>query len=214
MAQKHTKRPSTRFTSSFVNTARRKKQQKIVFGILTVILGLGLVGSSMFWAFGGKGDLPTDPRAADVQPEPTLEEKIAELEAQLKEDPQSYRLMLELAGLYRDGGKFQMAVDTYLKAMKINSEDANLRKDLASTYFLMGEYDQAVNRVEEVLKQKPDDAEAHYLLGQFYAYRSDDGRDVERGIRELEEFVRLQKTGLHVDKARQYIEELKANRVN
>lgn len=214
MAKKNTKKTPKGVTSSFVNVAKRKKQQKIVFLILTVVLGVGLVGSSMFWAFGGSKNVTGNNGTTQTQTgqQVTVEEQIQNLEAELKKDPRNTGLMGRLAELYWQNGNAGQAVDTYTKALEIKPGDGKLRKDLALTYFLMGKYDQAVGEVEQVLKQNPGDAQAHYYLGQFYAYRNDDGRDVDKGIKELEKFVRLQKEGIDVQKARQMIEELKTGK--
>ncbi|AGL03911.1 tetratricopeptide repeat protein [Desulfoscipio gibsoniae] len=192
---------------SFTNLSRKKKQQKIIFGILAVVLGVGLVGSSMFWAF-GDNNIPSKSKVADVQQGDTIDQKIADLEAQLKEDQQNTALMGQLAGLYRDSGNAQKAVETYVKALKIKPDDVDMHKELSVTYFLIGDYDNAEDQVQQALKLKPDDAYAHYYAGQFYAFRSDEGRDVAKGIKELEEFVRLRKEGPDVEKAKQYIKEL------
>ncbi|SFG88368.1 Tetratricopeptide repeat-containing protein [Desulfotomaculum arcticum] len=209
MANKKTSNPF-----SFVNIAKRKKQQKIVFVILTIVLGVGLVGSSMFWAFGSRSNMPQNSDTATAQQqqqsEESIDKQITDLEKQVKEKPEDLELLARLAGLYWQNGKGQQAVETYQKALEIKPGDVKLGKDLASTYYLMGQYDHAISQAEQVIKQAPSDAEAHYLLGQFYAYRGDDKRDVQKGLTELEEFIKLQKEGLDVDKAQQMIQSLKA----
>ncbi len=211
MAKKNTRKSGKSISSSsFVNMAKRKKQQKIVFGILTFVLGAGLVGSSMFWAFGGRTSFNPKPKAAGAQQQVTVQEQIADLEKQLQEDPKNTRLMGRLASLYWNAGQSQRAAEIYQQALEIKPDDHKLRKDLALTYYLMGEYDKAVHQMEVVVRSNPEDAEAHFLLGQFCAYRSDGGRDVERGIAELETFIRLRKEGIDVQKAQQMIDELKA----
>ncbi|WP_027364449.1 tetratricopeptide repeat protein [Desulfotruncus alcoholivorax] len=203
-------------TFSFINVAKRKKQQKIVFLVLTVVLGVGLIGSSMFWAFGSRNNIPNNSSETTAQqqqqPEVSIDKQIADLEKQVKEKPDDSDLLGKLAALYWQNGNGQQAVETYKKALEIKPGDGKISKDLATTYYLMGQYDNAISQVEQVVKQTPADAEAHYLLGQFYAYRGDDKREVQKGIKELEEFVKLQKEGLDVDKARQMIQALKAEK--
>ena len=214
MAKKRSGKQSKKDTFSFVSVAKRKKQQKIVFVVLTVVLGVGLVASSMFWAFGSR-NLNTNSNAATAQqqqPEVSIDKQIADLEKQVKENPKDSELLAKLAALYWQNGKGQQAVETYQQALELKPGDAKLNKDLASTYYLMGKYDDAINQVQQVIRQVPSDAEAHYLIGQFYAYRGDDKRDVQKGIKELEEFVSLQKEGLDVDKAKQMIQALKAEK--
>lgn len=205
---KHTAKSS----GYFANLSKKKKRQRIAIGILAVVLGVGLVGSSMIGLFSGGNNTPSS--AADVQQAGAADQKIADLEAQLKEDPQNAALMGQLAKLYRDNGDGPKAVDTFVKALKIKPDDVDMHKELSVTYFLIGDYDQATDQVQQALKLKPEDAYAHYYAGQFYAFRSDEGRDVVKGIKELKEFVRLRKEGSDVEKAKQYIEELQAGQTD
>lgn len=200
---------TTKSVSSFVHVARRSKKQRIVFIIFTIVMGVGLVGSSMMWAFGPSGDEGKQANT-NLPPAMAVSERITGLEGQLKEDPQNVGLMGQLAELYWQNGEAEKAVETYLKALGIKPSDAKLSKDLALAYYLMGDYNNAVASLEQTLKQNAGDAEAYYYLGQFYAYRSDGGQDIEKGIQALEEFVRLQKEGLDVQKAQQMIDELKS----
>ncbi|KAF1085965.1 photosystem I assembly protein Ycf3 [Sporotomaculum syntrophicum] len=209
MVEKANKQSSSN-SGYFANLSKKKKRQKIVFGILAFVLGVGLVASSMFWAF-GDNNLPT--QMADVQQTDTVEQQIAALEAQLKEEPKNTTIMVQLAKLYRDNGDGRKAVENYVKALKIKPGDVDMHKELGITYFLIGDYHQAVVQMKKAIELKPEDAYAHYYSGQFYAFRSDDGRDVARGIAELEEFIRIQKEGPDVEKAKQYIEELKAGQI-
>ncbi len=212
MSRKDNKHSSNNF-GSFVNLSRKKKRQKIVFGILAAILGAGLVGSSMFWAFGGSSLLP-NAKSADVQQTGGIDQQIADLEAQLKGDQQNTALMDRLAKLYRDNGDDQKAVDTYIKALSIKPGDVDMHKALGEAYFLIGNYNQAVVQMQKAIELKPEDAYAHYYAGQFYAFRSDEGRNVAKGIEELKEFIRIQKEGPDVEKAKQYIEELQAGQTS
>jgi len=191
---------------SFVNVARRKRNQKIVFLVLTAFLALGLVGSSALWLF-SPDTAPAD--MGQVQQEIPPEQQITALEEQLKDNPEDPALLGQLAELYWQAGRGNDAVEQYLKAVEIVPDDVKLRQDLALTYYLLGDYNDAVRQIEEILTREPQNATAHYYLGQFYAYRSDDGRDVEKGIAELEKFIGIAKEGLEVDKAKQMLEELK-----
>ncbi len=211
MVEKNNKQ-SANNTGYFANLSKKKKRQKIIFTILAAVLGVGLVGSSMFWAF-GDSNLPTQNQTTNEQQTNTAEQQIAVLEAQLKEEQQNTTLMAQLAKLYRDNGNNAKAVDTYVKALKIKPGDVDLRKELSETYFLIGDYHNAVLEIKQAIKLRPGDAYAHYYAGQFNAFRSDDGRDVAKGIAELEEFIRIQKEGPDVEKAKQYIEELQAGQI-
>lgn len=209
MVEKANKQSSSN-SGYFANLSRKKKRQKIIFTILAVVLGVGLVGSSMIWAF-GDNYLPA--QTTDVQ-QNTVEQQIATLEAQLKEEPKNTTIMAQLAKLHRDNGDGTKAVENYVKALAIKPGDVELHKELGVTYFLIGNYHQAAVQMQKAIELKPEDAYAHFYAGQIYAFRSDDGRDVAKGISELEEFIRIQKEGPDVEKAKQYIKELQAGQIN
>lgn len=212
MTKKTTGKTGKSVSSSFVNVARRRRRQKIVFAVLTAFLALGLVGSSVFWAIDFNNSPP--PEAGQVQQQIPPEQRIADLEAQLQEDPENVSLLGQLAELYWQTGRGREAVDTYNKALELNPGDHALRQDLALAYYLLGDYENAVQQIETVLEKDPQNATAYYYLGQFYAYRSDDGRDIDKGIEALEKFIELRREGLEVDKARQMIRELQPEKNN
>lgn len=206
MVEKNNKNNKTGISSSFVNASKKRKKQKIVFGILTLFLAVGLIGSSLIMALPG-----FQSKEANVEQKLSVEQKITELESKLKEDPNNTVLLGQLAELFSKNNNYPKALENYNKALEINPKDVELYKDLGLTYFLIGEYDNAIAQMQESLKIKPDDAYAHYYIGQVYAFRSDEGRDIAKGIEGLEEFVRLQKDGPDVENAKQYIEELKTS---
>ncbi|MCL2336387.1 MAG: tetratricopeptide repeat protein [Firmicutes bacterium] len=192
---------------SFVNIARRKRNQKIVFLVLTVVLGFGMVASSALWLLTPKPTPANNGQAAQQEAAP--EQQIADLEAQLQARPQDLALRTQLAVAYWQAGRAKDAVAQYRKALEINPDDLQVRQALAMTYYLSGDYNAAVQQAGEVLKKDPQNALAHYYLGQFYAYRSDGKRDVKKGAAELEKYISLAKEGPEVDKAKQMLQELK-----
>ena len=206
MATKDEKKSSSN-SGYFASLSKKKKGKKILLAILAFVLSVGLVGSSMFWAF---GDSDIVPQTASEQQINTAEQQIADLEAQIKEEPTNTALIGLLAKLYKDNGDGAKAVENYEKALKIKQNDLDMKKELGVTYFLLGDYHNAALQMQQVIELKPDDAYAHYYVGQFNAFRNDEGRNVAKGIAELEEFIRIQKEGPDVEKAKQYIEELRA----
>lgn len=176
---------------------RRKKRQKIVFIILTVFLSVGLLGSSVVW-FGGNYFSPPPESAQVSAPERT----ISDLEARVKENPHDLPALAELARAYAEAGRLPEACQTYEKALAQKPDDSNLRLGLARSSFLLGDYDEAIAHVQEEIKRNPDNPEAHYLYGQVLAAGKG---DYERGIKELEKFIALAKTGDDVARARQMI---------
>ncbi|MGB9847012.1 MAG: tetratricopeptide repeat protein [Desulfotomaculales bacterium] len=178
---------------------RQKKRQKIFFIVLTAILSVGLLGSSVVW-FGGSYLAALSERSQSPAQGPS----IADLEARAKEKPDDPQVLAALARAYFDAGRLQEAEDTYAKAVEKSPEDGGLRRELAMTSFLAGNYDRAAAALEEELKRNPEDKEALYLYGQVLALGKN---DYKRGIEQLEKFIALQKTGDDVVRAQQMIAE-------
>ena len=209
MNKKTSDKPDNSMTSSFADLSRKRTRRKLVFLVLTIFIGLGLVGSSFVWIF-APDNKPPQHAAGQAQPGATPEERIAALETRLKEDAGNTELMRQLGGLYWQAGRGAEALEIYLKAVEINPGDSDVRQDLALTYYLLGDYNDAVRQMETILQRDSANEVAYFYLGQFYAYRSDEGRDVDKGIEALEKFISLRQEGLEVEKARGMIEELKA----
>lgn len=177
---------------------RRKKRQKIVFIILTVFLSVGLLGSSIVWFGGNYFSPPEDARVSAAG------QTISDLEARVKENPHDLPALAELARAYAEAGRLPEARQTYEKALAQKPDDSALRLGVAMSSFLLGDYDEAIAHLQEEIKRHPDNPEAHYLYGQVLAAGKG---DYERGIKELEKFIALAKTGDDVTRARQVIAE-------
>ncbi|RYD06512.1 hypothetical protein N752_04080 [Desulforamulus aquiferis] len=108
--------------------ARQKRLQRIVLGVLVVILSMGLIGSSIAWT--GLGGALSDP-----QYPATLEERITQLEQQAKENPQDTNLLLSLASFYIRAGKQEQAIDTYQQALENEPDNVPARQNLALLYY-------------------------------------------------------------------------------
>lgn len=189
-------------TGSYRN--KRKRQQRIIFGIVAAVLSLGLLLSSMVWTLGG--DLPADTSAPDGAQAGVQQETLADLEKKVQDNPRDVDALLRLAGTYMQESKQDKAAETYEKALAIEPGNGQIRLDLALTYFLMGQNDKAIENIQQEIKTHPDNKEAHYYLGQVLAYGKN---DYQGGIRELEKFIDMAKTGEDVVKAKQMIEEWK-----
>lgn len=184
---------------------KRKKQQRIIFGIVAAVLSLGLLLSSMVWTLGGS--LPADNSSQTGEQAGEKQETVADLEKNVQDNPKDVNAIVRLAGAYMQEGKQDKAVETYEKALAIEPENGQVRLDLALTYFLMGKNDKAIENIQHEIESHPDNKEAHYYLGQVLAYGKN---DYQGGIRELEKFIEMAKTGEDVVKAKQMIDEWKA----
>ena len=124
--------------------ARQKRFQRIVIGILVVVLSMGLIGSSMVWS--GLGSAQNDTKAPT-----TMEERIKLLEEQAKEKPNDTGLLLNLASYYIQVGKITQADDLYAKVIQLEPKNISARQNLALSYYSQGKIDLAEKQLTEAL---------------------------------------------------------------
>lgn len=180
--------------------AKRKLQQKIVFGILAAVLSMGLIASSIVWTL-GRSNVPENVPSQD-QPEATA----AELEEKAKANPKDVGILVELAQAYQRENNAQKAVETYEKAVSLDPGRDNLKNRLAGGYITVGQYDRAVKLLEEVLSRNPDDKEAHYYYGHALVAK----KDYKKALGEFERYVKLAgENDPEVENVKRLIETLK-----
>jgi cytochrome c-type biogenesis protein CcmH/NrfG len=160
---------------------RKKLFQRIVFGILAAVLGLGLIISSIVWIPGFEGG--RDKAPGQVQPPPPA----AELEEKARANPNDTGVLVQLAQAYQRENNVPKAVETYEKAVALDPGKDDLKNRLAGSYISAGRYDQAIKILEEVISRNPDNKEAHYYYGHALAAKKEYGKAVE----EFERYVKL-----------------------
>lgn len=180
--------------------AKKRLQQKIVFGILAAVLSLGLIASSIVWTL-DRGNVPENyPR--QEQPAATA----AELEEKAKANPKDAGILLELAQAYQRENNAQKAVETYEKAVSLDPGRDDLKNRLAGSYISVGQYDRAVKILEEVLSKNPDNKEAHYYYGHALVAK----KEYKKALGEFEKYNRLAgENDPEVENVKRLIETLK-----
>lgn len=177
----------------------KRRRQRIVFIILTVFLSLGLLGTSVGWFLDASAIHP--PAGVETF---SPEQIIADLESQAKDHPKDAGIAARLARAYQDAGRTGQAVKAYEKALQLDPNNSELRIQLALNQFLTGQYDQAAVNLKEEIKRNPGNVQAYYYYAQVLALGKG---DYQGGIRELQKFIDLARTGEDVTKARQMIEQ-------
>lgn len=90
---------------------------------------------------------------------------INDLEAKIKQNPEDYQSILELAHLKNDSGLFEAAIQNYKTYLDKNPKDADARVDMGVCYFNLRDYTNAIKEMETALKYVPDHQIAHLNLG-------------------------------------------------
>lgn len=179
----------------FFRRKKEKKIQRIALGILAAILSLGLLGSSMAWTglggFNNQAGLPT-----------TLEEKIENLEQQVKKNPEDKGLLAALASYYTQAGQLNKASEAYQKVVKIDPKDISVRQNLALLYYARGNLDAAEQELKSALAVNPDDGNLNFQYANLLAEKN----DYPTAITHMEKFLKSQDKGPKAEEARKSIE--------
>ncbi|AEG62070.1 tetratricopeptide repeat protein [Desulforamulus ruminis] len=178
--------------------ARQKRFQRIVIGILVVVLSMGLIGSSMVWS--GLGSAQNDTKAPT-----TMEERIKLLEEQAKEKPNDTGLMLNLASYYIQVGKITQADDLYAKVIQLEPKNISARQNLALSYYSQGKIDLAEKQLTEALAIEGNNADLNFQYAKLLAEK----KDYQGAITAMEKVLAVQKEGPKAEEARKSIEQWK-----
>jgi Tfp pilus assembly protein PilF len=114
-------------------------------------------------------------------------EAILEYRNALQIDDKFGAARLGLADALAAAGNAERAYREYQRAADLMPGNADVQKKAATFLFMAGQFEDVRTRAESVLKQNPKDIEAHLL----YANALVGLRDLEGGVREIEEAVQL-----------------------
>lgn len=92
-------------------------------------------------------------------------QKINELEAKVKANPNDHQLLLELAHLRMDSGFYEQAIQNYKTYLEHHPEDADVRIDLGVCYFNLRNFNTAIKEMEKALQYQPNHQIGHLNLG-------------------------------------------------
>jgi len=94
---------------------------------------------------------------ADKQAEPTL--------AQLAKNPNDPALLAQAGNIYYDAQQFKDAIDYYTRALQSDPSNTNIRTDMATAYWYLGDSDRAIAEFDKVLKKEPNKTNALFNRG-------------------------------------------------
>jgi tetratricopeptide (TPR) repeat protein len=82
-------------------------------------------------------------------------QKINELEAAVKANPENNEALLELAHLRNDSGMFEKAIENYKEYLSRVPADADARIDMGVCYYNLGRYNEAIDAMKKLLNIAP-----------------------------------------------------------
>lgn len=108
----------------------------------------------------GMGGMPAAVNVAEM-----VEQQAKPLLAALKKNPQSADLLGKLGNVYFDAQLYPKAVEYYGQVLKLTPANADVRTDMATAYFYMGNADRAVAEFEKSLSYRPNHGPTLMNLG-------------------------------------------------
>jgi tetratricopeptide (TPR) repeat protein len=94
--------------------------------------------------------------------------RISEYERILETNPKDLEIIIALGNVNYDMGEWKDAVESYLKALAIDSTNVDVRTDMGTAYKQMGLIDLAEREFKKGIAINPKHAKAHYNLGVVY----------------------------------------------
>lgn len=119
-----------------------------------------LAGAAIAWfAARHPAPQPTVFRASDFH------QQEASLRARLKQDPHNFDLLVEAGNLAFDHQQYASACAHYREALTLHPQDVNVRSDLGTGLWLVGDPDGALRELRAALSSDPDRASTLEIYG-------------------------------------------------
>ncbi len=174
--------------------------RRMLFGLVAVVLSLGLLGSSL----AGLTNIFSDNTDDYVQQQ--QQQTSAEIEASLESNPNDISLLEQLGQAYMREGNASKAVETFQRAVDFAPGREDLKNRLAESYLMLGNYDEAVNLLEKVLTDNPNNIDAHYNYGHALVGLG----EYKKAQKEFEQYIALNgENSLGTEEAKRLVETLK-----
>ncbi|HZU43689.1 MAG TPA: tetratricopeptide repeat protein [Terriglobales bacterium] len=105
-----------------------------------------------------------------AQPTPEQMKKMADTQAapllkQIESDPNNAGLIAKVGNIYYDTQQYPVAIDYYQRFLKLQPANANVRTDMATAYWYMGNVDSSIAEFNKALSYEPNKPNALFNLG-------------------------------------------------
>jgi len=106
-------------------------------------------------------------------PDNSLEGIIADLQKEIRQNPQDPTAHYSLAQLYLNRGQFLEGEAELKRVLELRPQDTRVRVQLGATYLSQGQLKEAQEEFTKVTAQEPNNARAHFGLGISFAEQGD-----------------------------------------
>ncbi len=140
----------------------RARKRLFTWAIVPIVLFLAAIGLASIFNIGPFEEKTTPEVSSEIR---TFKEKEQTYFKLLEANPRDVNALTGLGNLYFDSQQFQLAVNMYERALKIDSPNTYVQTDLGVAYYNLGLTDTAIEEFQDVLEDNPNHVTAHYNLG-------------------------------------------------
>ena len=113
----------------------------------------------------GRGGAGASTQPSPEQMKDMADKQAAPLLAELKSKPNDPALLANVGNVYYDAQQFKDATNYYEQSLKADPKNFDVRTDMATAYFYLGDADRAIAEFNTVLKDDPKRAQTLFNLG-------------------------------------------------
>jgi cytochrome c-type biogenesis protein CcmH/NrfG len=152
--------------------------------------------------------------AESPTPGPARLKEMAEAQAaplldKLKSNPNDPAILISIGNLYYDAQQYPIAIDYYGRALKVRPADADVRTDLATAYWYMGNADVAITEFDKALTYAPNNPNTLFNRG---LVKLQGKKDSAGAVADWKRLLAVNPSYAEKDKVEQMIAEAKSHR--
>ena len=187
-----------------------KKENFLIVVMAIVIL---LLGGFLIFSLSGKKEEPTQTGGmpAGSGSPVDYQQRIAELEKVVANEPKNLQALTMLANDYYDTDQPQKAIDKYAKAIELDPRNPNLLTDQGVMYKRIGAFDKALANFEKAQGVDPKHLQSLYNIGIIYA---EDLKQPDKALKTWAHYLELDSTSPAAQQVKRLIEQTKATSQN
>ncbi len=163
--------------------AVRSRKETIVILFFWLIFGGMFIMSLVNLAL-NSGETGQEVAAGPEQTMPVAE-RIQEVKAYLKENPDNTDALVALGDLYFENNQVYEGLKVFKKAEKLAPESVHIQNDLGILYQKTGKYDLAIEKFRTALRLDPAHLNSLFYIGMIYRYNKGDNKKALAVFEEL-----------------------------
>jgi tetratricopeptide (TPR) repeat protein len=177
--------------------------------IVVMALVIGLLGGFFIFSLSGKNETPTQTGGAPAGSDSPVEyqQRIAELEKVVANEPKNLQALTMLANDYYDTDQPKKASETYAKALELDPKNPDLLTDQGVMYKRLGAFDKALANFEKAQGIDPKHLQSLYNIGIIYAA---DLKQPDKALKAWTHYLELDSTSPAAQQVKRLVVQIKA----